>query len=190
MASKSPGCSTSANSFCWSRGRECLLCGAKDTQMMQYSNSKIEVKTFLLQHFDGIILADNWICRKHVLEAQRHYSVPGFTPKWCNKLAQQRPSKKKFSNPSCTNTEYQKLIKPAFASIDKMKSTWNLQAAAGKSSPFALCHTCYCQAYNMFHPKKICRSCGATPKAGISFSRHSPNAEIVTEHLKNKILKP
>ena len=86
MASKSPGCSTSANSSCLSRGRECLLCGAKDTQMMQYSNTKIEVKTLLLQYFNGIILADNWICRKHVLEAQWHYNVPGFTPKWCNKL--------------------------------------------------------------------------------------------------------
>ena len=181
MASKSPGCSTPANSSCLSRGRECLLCGAKDTQMMQYSNTKIEVKTFLLQHFDGIILADDWICRKHVLEAQRHYSVPGFTPKWCNKLSQQQPSKEKCSNPSCTNTQYPKLIKPAF---DKIKSTWNSQEAAGKSSPFALCHTCYCQAYNMLHPKKICRSCGAIPKAGISFSRHSPNAAIVTEHLK------
>ena len=73
-----------------------------------------------------------------------------------------------------------------FASIDKIKSTWNLQAVAGKSSPFALCHACYCQAYNMLHPKKICRSCGAIPKAGISFSRHSPNAEIVTEHLKKQ----
>ena len=110
MASKSPGCSTSAYSFCLSRGRACLLCGAKDAQMIQYSNTKIEVKTFLLQHFDGIISADNWICRKHVLEAQRHYSVPGFTPKWCNKLPPQQPSKEKCSNPSCTNTEYQKLI--------------------------------------------------------------------------------
>ena len=91
---------------------------------MQYSNTKLEVKTFLLQHFDGIILADDWICRKHVLEAQQHYSVPGFTPKWCNKLSQQ-PSKEKCSNPSCTNTQYPKLIKPAFASIDKIKSTWN-----------------------------------------------------------------
>ena len=36
----------------------------------------------------------------------------------------------------------------------------------------------------MLHPKKICRSCGAIPKAGISFSRHIPNAAIVTEHLK------
>ena len=186
MASKSTGCSTPANSSCLSRGRECLLCGAKDTQMMQYSNTKIEVKTFLLQHFDGIILANDWICRKHVLEAQRHYSVPGFTPKWCNKLSQQQPSKEKCSNPSCTNTQYPKLIKPAFASIDKIKSTWNSQEAAGKSSPFALCHTCYCQAYNMLHPKKICRSCGAIPKAGISFSRHSPNAAIVTEHLKKQ----
>jgi len=118
MASKSPGCSTSANSSCLSRGRECLLCGAKDTQMMQYSNTKIEVKTLLLQYFNGIILADNWIFRKHVLEAQWHY---WFYTKMVQQVEQ--PSKEKCSNPSCTNTEYQKLIKPAFASFDKIKST-------------------------------------------------------------------
>ena len=138
------------------------------------------------ENFPIATFPDNWICGKHVLEAQRHYGVPGFIPKWCNKLSPHQSSTEKCFNPSCTNTEYQKLIKPAFVSIDKIKSTWNLHAAAGKSNSFALCHTCYCQVYNMLHPKKICRSCGAIPKAGISFSRHSPNAGIVTEHLKKQ----
>ena len=125
MVSKSPGCSDPAYSCCSSRGRECLLCGAKDTQMMQYSNTNIKVKTFLMQHFNGIIFGDSWICKKHVLEAQRHCSASGFLPKWC-KFPKQ-PPKKKLANSSCTNTEYQKLIKPAFASIDKIKSVLQLE---------------------------------------------------------------
>ena len=38
----------------------------------------------------------------------------------------------------------------------------------------------------MLHPKKICRSCGAIPKASISFICHSPNVAIVTEYLKKQ----
>ena len=33
-------------------------------------------------------------------------------------------------------------------------------------------------------PKKSCKSCSAIPKGGVSFSRQSPDAVVVTEHLK------
>ena len=117
MASKSPGSSDPGYSSCLSRDRECFLCNAKDTQMMQYSSTTSQVKTYLMQHYDGIITEYSWICKKHILEAQRHSSSSGYVPKWCKVSRPQ--SAGKCANKSCANLEHHKLIKPTFASIDK-----------------------------------------------------------------------
>ena len=102
-------------------------------------------------------------------------------PKWC-KLPKQL-TQAKCANSSCTGiAEHQKLTIPAFTSIDEIKTVFYVEA--NKDYPFVLCHTCYCHAYNLLHPKKSCKSCGAIPKGGVSFSRHSPDAEVVTEHLQ------
>ena len=96
MASKSPGCSNPVYSSCLSKERECLLCGAKDSQMIQYSNSSVEVRTFMMAKMCRIV----GLVKKHLLEAQWHYSTSGYIPKWC-KLPKQL-TWAKCANSSCT----------------------------------------------------------------------------------------
>jgi len=52
-----------------SEDRECTLCREKDRQML----------TFITLHFGQ--LDKNWICKKHLLEAQRHCNNDGYLPK-------------------------------------------------------------------------------------------------------------
>ena len=159
MASNSPGCSDPGYSSCLSRGRECFLCGAKYTQMMQYGSTSSEVKSFLMQHYDGIILEDSWICKKHILEAQRNSSASGYVPKWCKLSKPQSKGKCANTSCNCASLEHQKLIKPTFASINEINMVFQIKVDTDNS--FVLCHLCYCQAYNLLNPKKTCKSCGA-----------------------------
>ena len=70
-----------------------------------------------------------------------------------------------------------RLIKPSFAPLNEIKALFNLHSI---ESSFSLCQ-------NVFHPKEICKSCGAVPKAGETFNRHSPDSQKVTEHLRKTI---
>ena len=75
------------------------------------------------------------------------------------------------------------LIKPQFESIDKLETIF-----VGKSSadiPFQLCQRCYNEVYQIFHPPTPCMSCGAVPKAGTRWYRHSPDAITVSQHLRD-----
>ena len=67
-------------------------------------------------------------------------------------------------NPKCQTSQHDKLIQPAFAPIDQLKSTIGIST----TDPLVLCQKCYNDLYQLFHPSTICRSCRATPKAGTS----------------------
>ena len=41
--------------------------------------------------------------------------------------------------------------------------------------------------YRKFRPQTVCASCGATPKSGTTFSRHSPDAYSVSLHLREQL---
>ena len=90
------------------------------------------------------------------------------------------------SNPQCNNVEYDKLIIPCFVSNDKLNELFRTEHTGG---PFVLCTKCYndtCQS-TIYGPCSIpCSSCGANPKKGTAFSRHSPDAEKVSQHLSNQ----
>ena len=120
------------------------------------------------------------------MEAQRYCSNEGYVPKWKRVSTYGTPPdiNKRCGNPICANLKCERLIKPSFAPLDEIKAFLNLHSLEGT---FALCQKCYCYAYNVFHPKETCKSCGAVPKAGETFNRHSPDPQTVTEHLRSTI---
>ena len=54
--------------------------------------------------------------------------------------------------------------------------------------PFVLCRKCFNETYATFYGSHgiPCSSCGAKPKKGTAFSRHSPDAEKVSQHLSKQ----
>ena len=50
--------------------------------------------------------------------------------------------------------------------------------------PPLLCQRHYQHLYRQAHAPAVCADCGAKPKYGTTFSRHSPNATLITVHLK------
>ena len=117
-----------------------------------------------------------------MIEAQRYCNNDGYVPKWKRVSTCRTPPdiNKRCGNPICANLECERVIKPSFAPLNEIKALFNLRSL---ESTFVLCQKCYCYAYNVFHPKEICKSCGAVPKAGETFNRHSPHSGKVTEHL-------
>ena len=107
----SPACSSSrvsgdtANGATANGDKECILCGEKDRQMLSYNNAGTQVRTFITQHFGQTILDENWICKKHLLEAQRNCNNDGYVPKWRKLKTGEQHSKQteKCANPICTN---------------------------------------------------------------------------------------
>ena len=161
------------------QGKVCILCGKTDIYMSQYGNWGALEKAYIVQHLSETPSDESWICKKHHLEAQRHHSTPNFIPKWKGQRSQKPVTK--CLNPKCQTSQYEKLIKPAFAPIDKLKLTIGIST----TDPLVLCQKCYNDLYQLFHPSTICHSCGATPKAGTSFCRHSYDALTVSQHLSD-----
>ena len=87
---------------------------------------------------------------------------PELIPKWKGQRSQK--SVTKCLNPKCQTSQHDKLIQPAFAPIDQLKSTIGIST----TDQLVLCQKCYNDLYQLFHPSTICRSCRATPKAGTS----------------------
>ena len=162
--------------------KQCVLCGSKDKQMSRYNNWGSEERAFILKHLDTIPSDSSYICKSHLLEARRHHNDIHFIPKWkTNHTGSSKPLRQ-CMNPKCTNPMHEKLIKPAFVATDKLEEILGVRSS--EESPLLLCQSCYHALYHQFHPLKICASCGAAPKVGKSFCRHSPNALAVVQHLK------
>ena len=121
-----------------------------------------------------------------MLEAKRHYNNDDYVPEWKKVKANEALPQlnDQCGNPVCSNSECQKLITPSFAPINNIKTFFK---ADNINDPFVLCQRCYCHAYNVFHTKPNCKSCGAVPKTGVIFNQHCPDAQLVTEHLRTII---
>ena len=118
--------------------------------------------------------------KKHFVEAQRHHSKPNFVPKW---KATSKTHIEKCINPRCNHSQSEKVIRPRFESVEKLEAVLGVQSS--EDSPFMVCQGCYNYLYKMFNPPSICASCGAFPKAGTRFFRHSPDAIVVSQHLQS-----
>ena len=136
-----------------------------------------------LQHHLGTSLTDNdIICRKHLLEAQRHGHNIDHIPSWkLNKEDSPHSPASSCSNPQCENPLSDRLIKPLFTTPNKLAEVFLTKHTDGS---FVLCRQCYNKAYVTVCGTQ-CKSCGAYPKSGTTFHRHSPDSVIVSQHLTN-----
>ena len=167
-----------------SSGEVCLLCGSKQllARYTTYFRAWGEKeKKFVEKHLEGTTpLANSTICKKHLVEAQRHHSEPNYIPKW--KAAPKALSK--CINPKC-NHKNEKIIKPHFESIEKLEEVLGVQST--EDNPFMLCQDCYNDLYRMFNPRLItCASCGAIPKSGTEFMRYLCNRNNMNRPVRQK----
>ena len=85
-------------------------------------------------------------------------------------------------NPNCTHPHYERVIKPAFRPLDDIRTALGLTLTT--HDEVVLCPSCYHDVYLHFQEATNCHSCGAISKSGNKFCRHSPDAQRVSQHLK------
>ena len=152
---------------------KCVLCGTfkSNTYYSHYGAWGDDEKDFLRQHLDFQPDSSSCICIAHLKEAQRTHAQ-GYIPTWKRSLKPVEPSTKICIYPLCNSSS--KLITPSFASIDDLEAL--LQVQSSEEHPLVLCPKHYHELYHRFNTPLPCASCGAQPKAGTCFTRHSPNA--------------
>ena len=70
-----------------------------------------------------------------------------------------------------------------FAPLNEINKILGIQSTIEQ---LVLCRKCYNDTYTTISTTQSpCSSCGATPKTGKTFCRHSPDAETVSKHLQN-----
>ena len=147
--------------------------------MATYKNCKDNEKRFFEQHYDGQLLPDSKLCRRHKLEAERHTSETSYVPMWKDKgQVRSTPCYTCVYSGCKTTNLMEKLIKPTFASETKIQQLH----AINTTSPLLLCQIHYCHIYNHY-AAQTCKSCGATPKKGKRFIHHSPDSDRISVHL-------
>lgn len=159
--------------------KECYLCGKKDKyNMTKYSTWKEKWSTlFILHHLpNNHPPSDAFICKKDLLEVQRHYHDLSYIPKWKQNLKMKNISVCKY--PQCTKTNQNtQIIKASFAPEEKLKETMGIT----EEGEILLCKNHYNEVYRATH-FRACASCHAYPKEGRTFSHHSPDPVIVAAY--------
>ena len=136
-------------------------------------------KYFIVRHLCSKPPDESYVCKRHQLDAKRHHSTPSYIPKWKNPNS--KPSSMyTCSHPKCTVSE--KLTEPDFESTDSLGAALGIKPSPGH--PLLPFREHYNDAYKHFHPQTTCASCGALAKRGNSFSHRSPEAHVVSVHLK------
>ena len=165
--------------------QDCALCGDNGRQKLRYAIWGEVERTYLEKHLGTSLDDDALVCKKHFLEAKRHSQNSQHIPslKTKSKLADPSgyPLTEQCSNPKCENTEPQRLIRPMFTTNNKLAEVFQTEQT---EEPFVLCRQCYNKAHAIICPPS-CSSCGAYPKTGTSFTRHSPDAVKISQHLSN-----
>ena len=70
-----------------------------------------------------------------------------------------------------------------FAPLNEINKILGIQSTIEQ---LVLCQKCYNDTYTTVSTTRApCSSCGATPKTGKTFCRHSPDAETVSKYLQN-----
>ena len=162
---------------------KCILCGTfkSSAYYSHYVAWGEDEKHFILQHLDFQPDPSSCICIAHLKEAQCTHAQ-GYIPTWRRSLQPVKSSVKiqHCIYPSCSSNS--KLITPSFASSEDLEAV--LQVQSSEEHPLILCPKHYHELYHHFHTSLPCASCGVQPKAGTCFTRHSPNANLVNELLR------
>ena len=107
------------------------------------------------------------------MEAKRRLSDPKRTK--LDVTPSTEPSPITCAYPQCSDTH--RLITPSFEAADNIKAA--LPVEANQDQPFVLCPSHYHKLYRHFRVSP-CAGCGATPKRGACFIRHSPDPVFIS----------
>ena len=82
--------------------------------------------------------------------------------------------------PQCSDSH--KLITPSFEALENLKTALPLKV--NPDQPMVLCSSYYHKLYRQFKVPP-CAGCGATPKRGTCFNRHSPDPITISQVLSD-----
>jgi len=80
--------------------KRCILCGKTDRYMSRYGNGGEIEKSFIVKHLGKTPSDESSLCKKHLIEAKRHHSIPNFIPKWRDGQPSPKPVNK------CSHPKY------------------------------------------------------------------------------------
>ena len=134
------------------------MCGSRAQKSVVYWSSCKEVKTFIIRHLEVTnVPARISICRKEVLEAERHLSSINYVPMWKRGGTSDLIVKCMYAG--CT-TEGRKVSKALFAPTEEIKRVSGVDT---KSDTVLFCSLHYSQVYKYFKQPQKCAFCMATP---------------------------
>ena len=151
--------------------------------MIRFERWSDAEKAYALAHLQTPPPPNSVACKKDRLEARRHCNNFAHIPRWksnastCN--TDTTPNHCIY--PLCkTTSKTEKIILP---SIPQSTLIEYLQVDTLPEGLHGLCKKHYCEVYNWLHQPASYASCGARPKAGTRFSRHSPNPSLISKLL-------
>ena len=155
---------------------DCSLCSKSEVYYNHFQQLSSHEQAFITRHLGQMLTGDSCMCRAHYFEAQRHCNDHTYIPKW--KKIQPARSVITCSQPDCTLTSTtSKIIRVKTTSAIREE----LQTSADNTT---LCQKHYQAMYRKVNAPICCAACGARPKHGSAFTRHSPNAALITSHLR------
>ena len=164
--------------------KKCILCGDTERQKSRYETWGGLERAYLESHLGHSPANNSYICKKHLVEARRYGHDKNHVPAWKERMP---PKKQTCFNPNCENKSPERLIKPMFIPNDKLMETLGVNQTTEVNQQLVLCRKCFNETYATIYGSRIpCSSCGATPKSSASFSRHSPDAEVVSQLLAER----
>ena len=108
------------------------------------------------------------IFRANHLEVMRHLSDCNYIPKWKKARKTDKLRLRQCTHPDCEVTSLEKLIKPSFQSLHRLKAAIRIPQTCDQ--PFVACQRHYHQIYKILTAPTPCACCGAKPKFQLSIT--------------------
>ena len=147
---------------------KCILCGKSQAHYSHFRQWSEEEQFFLVHHLGRTPPPDSCTCRAHHTEANHHSSEGNYIPKWRKNSVVLNFETLKCAYPGCNATS-------AETKIIKACSEMTQEIVVTSEGPSLLCQRHYQHLYRQVHAPALCTDCGAKPKYGTTFSRHSLN---------------
>ena len=151
----------------------CIFCGKFGPHMTIFSNLHQHEKLYIEKHHGNVPL-EAPICKRHQVEAKRHYNDDSHVPKWKERVTTSIPVTCMYHGCTLTSAT-SKITCASFASYEKLMSAGEI---ASEEEEIYLCKIHYNDVYRKLKPIN-CASCNAHPKQGKLFTRHCPHPTTI-----------
>ena len=159
----------------------CFLCGRVGGYMLRFERWTEKERAYVLHHLELPPPKNAVTCKKDKLEARRHCNDNSHIPKWKKQINDEQTYS--YIHPNCKATSKEDRIIHSPFTEDTIKAYLDLHTIPHQQ-PYTMCRKHYYYVYNAIHRPVICASCGAKPKAGHRFDRHSPDTYHISRLLQ------